>query len=237
MKLEPKEFFTIPAWENIPFLVHGFGDKFWSLQDFGRHPQLRKFKAIFLRQIHSDILHVVDRIPEDKLSGDALLTDKPGFLLVVKTADCLPVLIADPVKMVVAAVHCGWKSTSQRLVQKVIQELVEHFQCEANSLLVALGPCIGENCYEVGAVVKREFEATGLEEDVFFPHPLHVGKYYLDLRKANMHQLKERGVLESNIAMVDLCSHCEAGLFSYRRSPQTEGRMLSFIGLIPSSAA
>jgi len=231
MKLESNTFFAIPEWENIPFLVHGFGDKSWKEQDLEAHPRLRNFKPLFLRQIHSDIFHIVDSVPDEMLSGDALLTDNHGLLLVIKTADCLPVLIVDPDKKVVAAVHCGRKSTSQRLAQKVVRCLEEHYQCDPSSLLVALGPGIGKDCYEVGEDVRQEFEARGFKGDEFLPHPLHMGKYYLDLRLSNKHQLMDGGVIGSNIAMVNLCSHCEENLLSYRRSPQTEGRMLSFIGL------
>ena len=232
MKLDSNSFFSIPEWENIPFIVHGFGDKSWEKKDLDGHLRLQNFKPVFLHQIHSDILHIVNGVPGEMLSGDALLTDKSGLLLVIKTADCLPVLIADPYKKVVAAIHCGWKSTSQRLAQKVVRRLEEHYQCDPSSLLVALGPCIGKDCYEVGEDVRQEFEARGFKEDVFLSHPL-FGKYYLDLRLSIKHQLMDGGVMGSNIAMVDLCSHCEENLLSYRRSPQTEGRMLSFIGLTP----
>ena len=230
MKLEIKTFFTIPEWEKIPSLVHGFGDKSWEKKDMEAHPRLQNFKPLFLRQVHSDIHHFVDAVPEKMLSGDALLTDKPGLLLVIKTADCLPVLIVDSDKKVAAAAHCGWKSTSQRLALKVVRSLEEHYRCDPSTLLVAFGPCIGKDCYEVGEDVRREFEAKGLKEDVFLSHPLHVGKYYLDLRLSNKQQLEDGGVPGSNIAMVDLCSHCEEDLLSYRRSPHIEGRMLSFIG-------
>ena len=229
--MSDKSFYTIPEWEKIPFLVHGFGDKSWKEQDMEEHPRLRDLKPLFLRQIHSDILHIVHSIPDGILSGDALLTDKPGLLLVIKTADCLPVLIVDPDKKVIAAVHCGWKSTSQKLVQKVVSSMEEHFHSAPSSLLVALGPCIGKDCYEVGEDVKRRFQERGLKEDGFLPHPLHSGKYYLDLRMSNKHQLEDAGVLRSKIAEVDLCSHCEENLYSYRRTPQSAGRMLSFIGL------
>jgi hypothetical protein len=106
-----------------------------------------------------------------------------------------------------------------------------HFHCDPSSLLAALGPCIGKDCYEVGGDVRQRFQKGGLKEDVFLPHPSHIEKYYLDLRLSNRHQMEEAGVLGSKIAMLDLCSHCEENLYSYRRSPQSEGRMLSFIGL------
>jgi YfiH family protein len=226
-----KNVLTIPVWNDIPFLVHGFGDKTWKEQDLEEHPRFRDLTPIYLQQIHSDILHIVQSIPEGILSGDALITDKPGMLLVIKTADCLPALIVDPEKRVIAAVHCGWKSTSQKLAQKVVTSMEEHFHCDPSSLLAAFGPCIGKDCYEVGGDVKLRFQERGLKEDVFLPHPLHIGKYYLDLRLSNKHQLEEAGVRGSKIAMVDLCSHCEENLYSYRCSPQYEGRMLSFVGL------
>jgi copper oxidase (laccase) domain-containing protein len=107
----------------------------------------------------------------------------------------------------------------------------EQFQCVPSSLMAALGPCIGKDCYEVGEDVRYEFEERGLGSDVFFPHPLHSGKYYLDLRQANIHQLLEEGVNASDISVVKLCSHCEEDLLSYRRSPRKDVRMLSFIGM------
>jgi len=231
MKLESENFMTIPEWKRIPFLVHGFGNKDWQLIDFETHPQLRNFKLLYLRQIHSDILHIVEDFPEEVLAGDALLTDRRGILLIIKTADCLPILIVDKKMRAIAAVHCGWKSTSQRLTQKVVRRLKEHFQCVPSSLMVALGPCIGKDCYEVGEDVRYEFEERGFRNDVFLPHPLHGGKYYLDLRQANTHQLLDEGVKASDISVVDLCSHCEEDLLSYRRSQLTESRMLSFIGM------
>ena len=231
MKLASEAFMTIPEWERIPFLVHGFGNKEWQLTDFEKHPKLRSFRLLSLCQIHSDILHIVVDVPEEILAGDALITDRRGVLLIVKTADCLPILIADKKTRTIAAVHCGWKSTSQRLVQKVVRHMKEQFQCVPSSLMVALGPCIGKDCYEVGEDVKHEFEERGLRNDVFLPHPLHMGKYYLDLRRANIHQLLDERVKVSNISVVEFCSHCEEDLLSYRRSPRTEGRMLSFIGM------
>ena len=230
MKPESESWFAVPEWKTIPFLVHGFGNKNWQQTDFHTHPVLRNFKIIFLNQIHSDILHIVDEVPEDVLSGDALLTNRRGLLLVVKTADCLPVLIVEPKTNALAAVHCGWRSISQMLIRKVILSLENHFLCDPSCLLVALGPCIGEACYEVGEDVKQKFEKAGIFHDVFLPHSQLEGKYFLNLRMATRHQLLDSGVDDSNISSVDLCTHCEGSLLSYRRSKQKEGRMLSFIG-------
>ncbi len=232
MEGEPRKVLTIPGWEKIPFLVHGFGNRNWKYSDFRRNPVLRKFKPIFLRQIHSDIAHIVRGFSENKKSGDALLTDRPGLLLVIKTADCLPVLMTDKNGRAVAGVHCGWRSTSQRLVQKVVDILERSYGCEPSSLMVAFGPSIGGDCYEVGEDVKNVFEKKGLEGKGFSPHPRRKDKLFLDLRLSNRYQLQEKGVSDSNVFEVDMCTHCDKEFLSYRRDRETKGRMLSFIGFI-----
>ena len=230
MRFQKEAYFTIPKWEEMPFLVHGFGDKNWQFTHFQEHPQLRHFKVVFLHQIHSDILHIVDEVPRGVLSGDALLTVRSGILLVIKTADCLPVLIVDPQTKAVAAIHCGWRSIVKMLVRKVVQSLEAYFRSDPASLLVALGPCIGKDCYEVGEDVREVFDKRGLATGVFDAHPRHPGKYYLDLRLATTKQLLEGGVKSRHISLIDLCTHCDENLFSCRRCPENEGRMLSFIG-------
>ena len=234
MKYQSKALFSIPEWKKISFLVHGFGNRYWKQTDMEKHPMLKNFKSLFLRQIHSDILHVIEDVPDAVLAGDALLTRRQGILLVIKTADCLPILVVDRNRRAVAAVHGGWKSTSQKLAQKVVSALEEHFGCDPSSLSAALGPCIGKDCYEIGADVWKKFEDKGLNGKAFVPHPSKRGKFFLDLRLANKLQLMAAGVEDANICAVDLCTHCRTDLFSYRRSRHTKGRMLSFIGIMPS---
>ena len=231
MNPDSANFIEIPEWEKIPSLIHGFGNRDLKLPDFKVNPRLKNFNILSLHQIHSDILHIVQDFPGKRLDGDAMLTDRRGILLVIKTADCLPILIVDPRIKAIAAVHCGWRSTSQRLAQKVVQRLEEHFQCAPSSLLVALGPCIGKDCYEVGQDVLKKFEERRLRPDVFSPHPLRSDKFFLDLQKANRQQLMAEGVEDENIFQVNLCTHCRNDFYSYRRSRQTEDRMLSFIGI------
>ncbi len=232
MKLESTAIITIPEWEQIDFLVHGFGKEGWKWSDFGEHSRLCNFMPLSLCQIHSDTLHIVESVPEETLVGDALLTDRPGVLLVVKTADCLPILIVDQKRRTIAAVHCGWKSTSKKLMQKVVRSMEKHYHSDPSSLMVAFGPCIEKDCYEVGEDVKQEFEKRGSSKNVFSPHPLRVGKYCLDLRLANKIQLLDSGVKDSNMSGINLCTHCEITLLSYRRAYQIEDRMLSFIGIM-----
>ena len=107
--------YSVPCLEKIPFISHGFGSRYFNEQWLCKNIQGKKLKSVFLDQIHSDIIHTVVELPDKNWKGDALLTDRPGILLVVRTADCLPVLLVDKKKKVVAAVHCGWRGTKKKI--------------------------------------------------------------------------------------------------------------------------
>lgn len=232
MKLSnPRDFFTVARLEKIPFLFHGFGTKNWKERDLKERPEWKNFKLIFLNQIHSNVIHFVDKIQDKDLRGDGLITDHPFFFLIIKTADCLPVLVVDELRKVVAAVHCGWKGTQKRVIQRVIQDLENHYGCLPSSLLVAIGPHIGSECYEVGEDVRGKFEEGGFSPEFFRPHPDRKRKYFLDLKKANFSQLVSLGVQEKNIYSIDICTHCRKNLPSFRRDGEKASRMLSFIGM------
>ena len=160
-----------------------------------------------------------------------MITDQPGILLIIKTADCLPVFLVDVEGKTVAAVHCGWMGTKKRVLQKTVRTMKSSFGSEPESMLVAMGPCIASSCYDVGEDVLSEFVQTGLSRDVFQGHPKQKNKYLLDLNKANRIQLTELGVREENIVSVDLCTHCDDNLLSYRRDRKTARRLMNFIGL------
>jgi hypothetical protein len=226
-----ESFLTIPRLNQIPYLVHGFGTAGWKGSDFKRKKQWENFKPIFLKQIHSDRVHFIDKVPSKKLSGDALVTSLPFFLLTIKTADCLPVLIVDEQRRVIAAVHCGWRGTLKRVLEKTIKGLKEHYRSSPSSLLVAFGPCIGPKCYEVGEDVWQSFAEGEFPDCIFRRHPEHPGKYFLDLREANLLQLRSQGVPEKNIYVEDNCTHCSNIYYSYRRNKDKKARMLSFIGM------
>jgi YfiH family protein len=222
---------TIPRLEQIPFLIHGFGIRLWEDDDFKKRPEWKDFKLVFLNQIHSNIIQVIDNIPGEKLKGDAVITGLPFLLLIIKTADCLPALIVDESQKVIAAVHCGWKGTSKRVIQKVIQRMKEHYGSNPGALLVALGPCIGHECYEVGEDVYQNFKQEGLSTEHFRNHPLRRRKYLFDLKGANISQLVSAGVEEKNVFSTEICTHCHESLPSFRRDKDKAGRMLSFIGM------
>jgi len=222
---------TIPRLEKIPYLIHGFGTRKWEGNDYQNRPEWKEFKLVFLDQIHSNIIHVIDSIPEEKLKGDAMITGLPFLLLIIKTADCLPILFVEESQKVIAAVHSGWRGTSKRVVQKAIQRMEDQYGCHPSSLLVALGPCIARECYEVGENVYQSFEEEGLSTEFFRNHPLRRKKYLLDLKGANVSQMVSVGVEEKNVFSPDICTHCHESLPSFRRDKDKAGRTLSFIGM------
>jgi YfiH family protein len=116
-----------------------------------------KMRLITLRQVHSDAIHLVNRIPPDTLSGDALITRVGGLLLAVQTADCVPVLLADTKRRAIAAIHAGWRGTLARIVAKTIGRMHMEFGTQPSDICAALGPSIGRCSYEVGPEVAAQF--------------------------------------------------------------------------------
>jgi len=226
---------TNPRFDEITWLAHGFGDRDLTAAALGCDERLRTFRAVLLRQVHSDIVHVLDRAPEESPHGDALITHRPGLLLVVKTADCLPVLLVDEARRVVAAVHCGWRGTLRGVLERTIACLRDRCGVDPRDLLTALGPCIGRQCYEVGDEVRGRFAEAGYPDGLFRPLPQHPAKFLFDLADANRLQLVRAGVDPGNIFGVAVCTHCDPHFHSFRRDRQRAGRMLSFIGIIPGN--
>ena len=180
------------------------------------------FKLIYLNQRHSDIIHVVDERIVPGIQGDAMVTSLKKIILIIKTADCLPILLVDIKHLVVAAVHCGWRGTASLLIQKVLLKMKAVYGTDLSFLKAALGPCIGPNCYEVGEDVKNEFEG---EVEAFRPHPLKPEKYFLDLQQANLNQMRKLGMPNNNIFCVSECTQCGHDFHSYRENEQNEERI------------
>jgi len=223
---------TLPLLERIPFLFHGFGLKGWGVKNLQR--RWEAFRVVSLRQVHSDRVVVVDTVPASPPQADGAVTDRPFLFLVVKTADCLPLLLADPDRKAVAAVHCGWRGTAQRIAEKAVRLLQDRCGCDPGSLRAGLGPCIGPACYEVGEDVRQVFVRASLPLDVFRPVPGRPEKYLLDLAAANIFQLKRAGLHETHLGRFDFCTHCRPDLCSYRRDPLQPGRTINFIGFASS---
>jgi polyphenol oxidase len=214
-----------------------------------------KFSLVSLRQIHSDVVCVVDSAPSEPPAGDALLTHVPGLLLAIQTADCIPILLVDARHRAVAAVHAGWRGTLARIAAKAVGRMQMQFGSSPAELLAALGPGIHPCCYEVGPDVVGQFAAQFPEARLWLegpfdalasgegPNPLPwltmaapgheppPPRCHLDLFAANTAILVGAGLKPKKIFCSDLCTACRTDLlFSYRREGRT-GRMMAVIGI------
>jgi len=215
---DAQNIYRVRPLEVFEWLVHGFGTR-WSASLGDCH------NLATLHQIHSDT--VVDAGGRTGClgEGDALLTNTPGSLVAVKTADCIPLLIVDPVHRAVAAVHAGWRGSARKIAGRVIERMQKRFSTCPSDLHVAIGPGIGKCCYEVGPEVASEFVAY--DADLCRPtQPIH-----LDLSEINRLQLAASGVAPSRIYVIGICTLCDRDFHSFRRDKQDAGRMLSVIGL------
>lgn len=221
----------MPQLQKIPFLIHGFGTSALTESAMEKNPEWKDFALVSLRQVHSDSIHYLEVPPLERLSGDALITDRPHMLLSIRTADCLPVLFVSEEHKAIAAVHCGWRGTAKGLVQKVVETMGHKFGIRPSSLVVALGPSVEQGCYEVGDDVRNGFQDREIESRFFKPNFNRKGKYFFDLKEMNRFQLLSAGVEDKNIHSVNECTVCDKKYFSYRRDTDETGRMINFIGI------
>lgn len=125
----------------------------------------------FCRQVHGETIHIIESVPERLPDGDALITSRKGLFLGIKTADCVPILLLDPVRGVAAAVHAGWRGTVLRIAGKVVRTMKSEFGTEPSDVLAALGPAIGPCCYEVDGTVLGPFREAYPGAEAFLSSP------------------------------------------------------------------
>lgn len=284
-KPSPSTILTVPAFSRVPWLVHGFSTRKGGFsKPYGGHSlnlgftgqdspatvernrakfqrQAHQTKKIWplatLRQIHSDLIHCISKAPREPLAGDGLITNAPGILLGVQTADCLPVLLVDAKRRAVGVFHAGWRGTVRRIVEKGVGEMRGCFGTHPRDIKAAIGPGIHSCCYQVGEEVRVNFEsqftyAADLFREVKESDPVRE-KYpllfltarapghselptniFLDLVEANRRQLLAAGVLRRNIDASPLCTACRADLlFSHRAEQGVAGRMMAVAGIRP----
>jgi purine-nucleoside/S-methyl-5'-thioadenosine phosphorylase / adenosine deaminase len=238
------------------------------------------FPLAEVHQIHSTLVFCVRRgkdgeleylpsgypapaqLRSDSIEGDALVTDEPGILLSVRSADCVPVLIADSKGSAVAAVHAGWKGMLGGIVEKTVGEMRRLFGSRPGALIAAIGPSIRDCCYEVGQELHSSFCGRFPEGESFFrklpddkifternPYPPPFLSFappghgpdpgarpHLDLVAVTRYQLRRAGVQESRIRVADFCTSCRSDLFfSHRKEGSRAGRMMAVIGILAES--
>lgn len=189
-------------------------------------------KFVYPRQTHSD--HVFEVVPENQLAAipdtDALITNEPGLFICVQTADCVPILLYDPQKKAVAAIHAGWRGTVSRIVKKTVESMTEKYGSNPADIIAGIGPSIHMHAYEVGSEVVAKVESAFSNSPALLKPSLKVGHAYFDLWEANKTSLMEAGLQEENIEVMGLCSFEHGDLFySARRDGADTGRMVSAI--------
>jgi hypothetical protein len=277
----------VPALKKIPWLVHGFStrprgssncysgksmnlgftkddsrenvenNRRRFLMALGASNAGRPWPLVSLRQVHSDIIHIIESPIPEPLAGDGLVTNCPGIALAIMTADCLPVMLVDRRNAAAGVFHAGWRGTLQRIVEKGLGLMRRQFGSMPQDIDAAIGPGIGSCCYEVGDELKTKFESqfaytADLFHEVFESNPVrekypmlfmnarapghgdHGPKLHLDLAEANRRQLLAVGVPENQITVLGQCTACDTHkFFSHRAEKGKTGRMMAVVGIRP----
>lgn len=189
-----------------------------------------RYSVQTVNQVHGDNIMVVDKNqPVDKnVCADAIITNLKGVPIGILTADCLPVILFDPLNTAVGIIHAGWKGTLKRIVSKTVLAMHKKWGTSPDQITAGLGPCIGECCYAVGTDVIERFMAEFSDSMDFIM--ARENARHLNLKKANYNQLVSAGLLKKNIWISKLCTSCRKDLFfSYRRDNKETGRQMSFV--------
>jgi len=193
---------------RFDWLDHGFGTRHCEPPD----------ELATLRQIHSSIVVYADRAG-CLAEGDALLSNTPGLLVAVKTADCLSILLVDEQHRAVGAVHAGWRGAVARIANRTVQAMAARWNSRPDGLHAAIGPGIGPCCFEVGPEVAVQFGEP-------------AERTRIDLPGVVRRQLIEAGLRPERIYCAGLCTVCRPDQFhSFRTDREKAGRMISFIGV------
>ena len=249
MTLQTLPLLTFGALSSVPGVVHGISTRFGGVSE-GRceslnvsysvgdatenvDENLRRVAAAFDRtaedlfaayQVHGREVTVVDGHTPKRPKCDVLLTASNERMLMLRYADCTPVLLADAGGRAVAAVHAGWRGSAVRAAAAAAEALQEALDCRPSELVAAIGPAIGPCCYTVGADV----------EEAFADRPWLFNEGKLDLWSANRDALIETGIPPSQIEVSEICTQCESDrFFSHRANGgQPAGRFAALIGLV-----
>ena len=251
----PVRYFSIPELDKtggVKTLFTTSCDTAWNFEDaharenflvLGQQLGISLSDIVKSKQTHTDVVKIVTREnggdgilrPLDESEPyDGLITNEKNLLLCTVEADCVPVYFYDPVKEVIAMVHSGWKGTVKKISEVTIQKMKTAFGCQPADMLVAIGPHICKDCYEVGEDLFEEFrQIFGSQDLQKIFRQKNQEKYLLNLEEAVRLTLQKNGVAESNVFSADVCtlhSQVEGYSFcSYRRTKSKTERMLTAI--------
>ena len=215
------------VFKHYPQIVAFFGNKNNSLRDIiinGFSKDITTNKMVLMEQTHSNKIKTVE---QDDLGTkpvkivDAIATNKKDQYLLIKTADCAPILVFDPQKMVVCAIHSGKIGTQKGILPISIKFLVKNYGCKIKDLLVAIGPCISGKNYKA---LNEEFEDFVRDTQVEQTFP------FLDIKKVLLKNLSDLGFLKKQITVFPTCTFDDDSYYSFRKD-KTQKRQISLIGI------
>ena len=197
---------------------------------------LRADQFFVVHQVHGDRILIVDDANMSVLKHqshqcDAIVTDRSGLAIGIKTADCVPVFLADREKRIIGVVHAGWRGTALNIAAKTVTAFAETFFSRSVDMIAVIGPAIGPCCYEVDETVFNAVTGDGSWESAFNPCG-EKGKWMLDLSSANRRQLIQAGIPSENVFSADVCTSCRKDIFfSHRGEAGKTGRQINFMML------
>ncbi|RLA91354.1 MAG: peptidoglycan editing factor PgeF [Deltaproteobacteria bacterium] len=192
---------------------------------------------LIVHQIHSDNILIIDSPIDLPFSSfrdyeaDGIITNQPRIPIAIRTADCIPLLLFDHKKKIIAAIHAGWKGVGKNIVGKAVKKMQEVFKTCPSDILAAIGPCIRGCCYEVDNRVKNLFEQNGIKWQEY-SYKSRVGHFFIDLLTIVIDQLLDANLNLKNIQTFSICTSCHVDIFfSYRKEGGIFGEQLNFIEL------
>lgn len=202
--------------------------------------QTEENRFVFTDQTHTSAIRVVTEQdagkgltrPRDYTDVDGLVTNVPGLVLSVFTADCVPVFLLDPRNRAIGLVHSGWRGTAGKIAGKAVERMGREYGTMPEDLICAVGPSICRDCYEISSDVAEVFQKAFPGKDEDFLIEKKNGKFQLDLWSCIRLILEEAGVPAENISITDICTCCNPDLlFSHRASHGRRGNLGAFLAL------
>lgn len=216
-RLDPDGNYRSELFDGFPRLAYGFGT---------RGASSVPLPLATVKQVHSAEIIQAGGAGGVLGEADALLSNSPGLAVGVRTADCVPILVVDPVQRVVGAIHAGWRGTVEEIARLTVERMRKIYQTDPADVFAAIGPAIGTCCFEVGPEVARRFEPW---------YPELAGtekKEFLDLVSTNATQLEAAGIRPEHLVRAERCTMCDGDdFYSFRRDREEAGRMISWVGI------
>jgi YfiH family protein len=186
---------------------------------------ISQLQLVHANQVHGDNIQQVNS-PGLYPATDAFITNSPDLFLVISVADCMPVMMFDPVNNAIANIHSGWRGTQKNIARKTVKLMCEKFNSDPAELVVFMGPAISQKNFEVDADVARLFPG-----EYVIPKPGTEGKFLVDTGRMVFDSLIKEGVKETNIERSTICTYDANNMHSYRRDKTQSGRMFAVLGI------